>query len=247
MATETPRLDTIAPELLQTILGFISGPETSEGGTVDVQVRRVRSLHALAMTSKQLRYETLPFLYRRFEPLKSDISVAFFARSLCENAELAKCVQFFDAFIVSTTQSQLPTPQDIKILKAALVPLKLAKISIGIGAALDKHCACAFYLLLISLTTRLKSLKLSFQYSAGLSEQSEVQLHDDASCPCCCSFNESFQGILDSHAIRRQLAKLQTFEFGPRRDGNTGLLAAALKLPAMKNIVLICFGDVSES
>ncbi|GAB1727275.1 hypothetical protein NU195Hw_Modified_48t1 [Hortaea werneckii] len=107
MTTETPRLDTIAPELLQTILSFISGPDTSGGGTVDVQISRVRSLHALTMASKQLRYETLPFLYRRFESW-NDISLPLFARSLCENHELAKCLQFFYVS-VSETQIQRPT------------------------------------------------------------------------------------------------------------------------------------------
>ncbi|KAI7307076.1 hypothetical protein KC315_g13922 [Hortaea werneckii] len=247
MATGTPRLDTIAPELLQTILGFISGPDTSDGGTLDVEVWRFRSLHALAMTSKQLHYETVPYLYRRFETRDSDTSLAVFARSLCENAELAKCVQVFDAFNVSTTQSQLPNPRDIKILKAALVRLKLAKISSGIEVALDKHCACAFYLLLISLTTRLKCLKLSFYSSVRQPGRLRIQLHNDEACPCCCSFNESLQKIFESHIPGHQHTNLEMFQFGPHRDGDVGLLAAVSQLPVMKNIILMSFGDVSES
>ncbi|KAI7314109.1 hypothetical protein KC315_g11469 [Hortaea werneckii] len=247
MATETPRLDTIAPELLQTILGFISGPDTSDGGTVDVKVWRVQSLHALTMTSRQLRYETLPYLYRRFETEDGDSSLALFARSLCENAKLAKCVQVFDAFSVSTTQSQLLNSRDMKILKAALGPLKLAKISFNLEAALDNNCACAFYLLLISLTTRLKCLKLNFHSSARLSGRLKVQLHNDVICPCCHSFNESLQDILDSRIPHPQYANLETFQFGPRRDGDVVLLATVLQLPVMKNIVLMSFGDVSES
>ncbi|GAB1736635.1 hypothetical protein NU219Hw_g8258t1 [Hortaea werneckii] len=247
MATETPRLDTIAPELLQTILGFISGPDTSDGGTVHVKIWRVQSLHALTMTSRQLRYETLPYLYRRFESEDSDSSLALFARSLCENANLAKCVQVFNAFSVSTTQSQLLNPRDMKIIKAALGPLKLARISFNIEAALDKNCACAFYLLLISLTTRLKCLKLNFRTSARLSERSKAQLHNDVTCPCCCSFDKSLQDILDSRLPRPQYVNLETFQYGPRRDGDVGLLATVLQLPVMKNIVLMSFGDVSES
>lgn len=119
MTTETPRLDTIAPELLQTILSFISGPDTSGGGTVDVQISRVRSLHALTMASKQLRYETLPFLYRRFESW-NDISLPLFARSLCENHELAKCLQFFYVS-VSETQIQRPTEGTSRLSRPLLI------------------------------------------------------------------------------------------------------------------------------
>lgn len=244
MATATPRLDSIAPELLQMILGFISGPDTSDGGTVKVRVWRVPSLHALTMVSKQLRYEALPYLYRRFESRNGDLSLPLFVRSLCENPELAKCVQFFHTSVFES-QSQIPNPGDIETLKAALVPLKLTKNYHHVRAALDNECASAFSLLLTSLTTRLRCLDLDFHRSAQLSGRSKAQLHNDLSCPCCCKFNESLQEILASHTLRHQYANLEKFQFEPRDQGGVGLLAAVLELPAMKTIELVSFGDIS--
>ncbi|KAI6887048.1 hypothetical protein KC360_g1778 [Hortaea werneckii] len=247
MTTETPRLDTIAPELLKTIFDFVSGPDTLDGGTVDTRIWRVRTLRALTMTSRQLRYESLPYLYRRFEPSGIDISLPLFARSLCENPELAKCVQLVDAGILCTTRARLPNQQDVETVKAALLSLKLPKRSFGIEAALDENYACAFSFMLISLTTRLKFLKLSFADSGNLSDSSQSQLNDAVRCPYCHCFNESLQALLVSHSHRHQYAQLESFQFGPPCDDGLGLFATMLQLPGMRDITLISFGDVSSS
>ncbi|KAI6901557.1 hypothetical protein KC318_g7855 [Hortaea werneckii] len=252
MATETPRLDTIAPELLRTILGFISEPDTAYGEEADVKVSRIRSLHALTMTSKHLRYEALPYLYQRFQPhlQPGKVSLALFTRSLCENPELVKHVQALDIASFTEKHFQVSTPEDTHILKAGLLRLRFLDHYDDIEASLEKNCSTALNLLLLSLVTKLGCVNIGFDTNIepplepfGL----PVGLWKNAECPCCRRFAEHVHGILTSPKLCHQYKNVKGISIGPRCASNMKLFAAVLRLPSIHCIAFNVLGDVSRS
>ncbi|KAI7354119.1 hypothetical protein KC320_g3595 [Hortaea werneckii] len=165
MTTETPRLDTIATELLSTILTFIDDPEGTCGTYEGVNWSdRLRNLHAVTATSKQLRLVTLPVLYRRFRPFlqSGNASLALFTRSLCENPDLMKHVQQLDIAAFEEEHFQVSSPQDTHILKANLLRLRFLDHYDDIEASLEKNCSTALNLLLLSLFTKLIVVNIGF-------------------------------------------------------------------------------------
>lgn len=253
MTTETPRLDTIATELLSTILTFIDDPEGTCGTYEGVNWSdRFRNLHAVTATSKQLRLVTLPVLYRRFRPFlqSGNASLALFTRSLCENPDLMKHVQQLDIAAFEEEHFQVSSPQDTHILKANLLRLRFLDHYDDIEASLEKNCSTALNLLLLSLFTKLIVVNIGFgtdtdppQEPLGL----RIGLWKNAECPCCRRFAEHLHDILTSPKLCHQYKNLRGISIGPRCASNTKLFAAVMRLPSMTCIGFDALGDGSKS
>lgn len=121
--------------------------------------RRMDTLLALALTSKQLRTATEPVLYRSFSSCRRPGKLRPFLRMLCQRPELASHVQILVIFS-SDMPDFIPKHEERRLFREALSTFNVWPLHDVLLNALLSGCATAEVVLLLLLCPNLQNLRL---------------------------------------------------------------------------------------
>ncbi|KAK6385319.1 hypothetical protein LTR65_009245 [Meristemomyces frigidus] len=242
----TNTLDTIPPELLASVFGFLEDQGPYHG--------RLGAFYTLSLTSRAMRNAATPYLYKTFQQGLHSRTMGRFVRSLCHNPELAKHVRSIDIHPNQLKPDSSPTPADAQLFTDAASALKELSCHDEICSALQRGCYSALALLLVSLTTKLASLHLGSLFSEevidGLFQQTEtgVVVIQDKLCTCCANISIWYlwiEVIFGTLHLRNRYQRLTEAHVVGTGILGLGAARALLHLPSLQKMTCENFGTIT--
>ena len=152
----------------------------------------LKSMSALCLTSTSLRDITLPWLYRSFNGVSMDpYAIKLFARTLLENQSRALLVRdlTIHPYDGSMEDDQSEPKNAWKPNRAQLVAIgklispldETARLHVSRSA--KNNCCTTYQLLLLALTTRIRTLGLGLYERAGALDDDDIESKCCGHCP----------------------------------------------------------------